>query len=200
MKKILAVILAVVLVLGLAACGKSSAKEGTPQAALEGFLDAVKDMDFVKMQDYLTSGLSEDDLGMDELPDGFLDMLKAWSKDLKYTIGDAKIDGDDATVHADITYTDASEIIANAMTAYITEAMKLAMSGNVDSITEEEMAQLLFDCIEEETNNTKENKTADVSLDFELENVDGEWKISDLPDEMLDVILSNMLSAMSDFL
>ena len=70
--------------------------------------------------------------------------------------------------------------------------MAEALSGN--EVSEEEMTSLLVDCIKEAQKSVK-TKTADISLDFELEKVDGNWKISNASEELANVMLSNMLES-----
>lgn len=46
-----------------------------------------------------------------------------------------------------------------------------------------------------EAQKSVKTKTADISLDFELEKVDGNWKISNASEELANVMLSNMLES-----
>ena len=189
MKKKLTVILALVLVLSLAACGGS---KNSPEGVVSGFCDSLKTLDAQKMQAYLKDPAEESELGLDEVPKEFMDILKTWAKDLKYKVGKAETNGDNAKVKVDFTYTDASEIFKTALTNYISKAMAEALSGN--EVSEEKMTSLLVDCIKEAQKSVK-TKTADISLDFELEKVDGNWKISNASEELANVMLSNMLES-----
>lgn len=192
MKRLLAVILALALGLSLAACGNSASKN-TPEGVITGFCDCLKTLDLKKMQDYLKDPASESELGMDEVPSGFMDILKGWAKDLKYKVGKAETDGDKSKVTVDFTYTDATDIFKAALSGYISKAMAEALAGR--ELSEEKMTSLLLDCIKEAQKNT-EAKTADVSMDFRLEKVDGNWKISDISKDLGNMILSNMLEAL----
>lgn len=191
MKKTLAIILALVLALSLAACGGGASKN-TPEGVITGFCDCLKTLDLQKMQTYLKDAAEESELGLDEVPDGFMDLLKGWAKDIKYKVGKAETDGDSSKVTVDFTYTDASEVFKAAMTDYISKALAEALGGN--EMTEEKMTTLLMDCIKEAQKTTK-TKTADLSLDFGLEKIDGNWKISDVSEDLGNMILSNMLEA-----
>lgn len=188
MKKVLAVVLALALVFSMCACGKSSGPEG----AVQGFCDAMKTLDFNKMKDYVAGGLDSEDLDMSEVPDSFMSILKTWAKDLKYKINKAETSGNESKVKVDFTYTDAAPVVTAAMADYITKALAQAMSGNT---SEEAMANLLIECIEAAQKTTK-TQTKDISLDFDLEQVDGKWLIKDAPADLAKVMLSNFLESL----
>ncbi len=190
MKKLLAVILALTLALSFAACG--GAGKNTPEGVISGFCECLKTLDVKKMQTYLKDPAEESELGLNEVPKEFMDILKTWAKDLKYKVGKAETNGDNAKVKVDFTYTDATDIFKAALSSYISKAMAEALSGN--EVSEERMTELLIECIKEAQKTTKA-KTADLSMDFTLEKVDGNWKISSFADELADMILSNMLEA-----
>lgn len=190
MKKLLAVILALTLALSFAACG--GAGKNTPEGVISGFCECLKTLDVKKMQTYLKDPAEESELGMDEVPEEFMDILKGWAKDIKYRIGKTETNGDSSKVTVNFTYTDATDIFKAALSSYISKAMAEALSGN--EVSEERMTELLIECIKEAQKTTKA-KTADLSMDFTLEKVDGNWKISSFADELADMILSNMLEA-----
>ncbi len=192
MKKVLAVVLALALVFSMCACGKSSGPEGTVQ----GFCDAMKTLDFNKMNGYLKTSLSDDDLDMSEVPEGFLSILKTWAKDIKYKVNKAETNGSESKVKVDFTYTDAGPVIKAALGDYITKAIGQAMSGNM---SEDAMVKLLVECIEAAQKTTK-TESKDISLDFYLEQVDGKWAIVDAPADLAKVLLSNFMDSIAGLL
>lgn len=190
MKKVFAVVLALALVFSMCACGKSSG----PETAVQGFCDAMKSFDFNKMKDYVVGGIDAEELDMSGVPDGFISILKTWSKDLKYKVNKAETNGNESKVKVDFTYTDCAPVIKAALTDYITKALGMAMSGET---SEEAMTKLLVECIEAAQKTTKA-ETKDASLEFDLEQVDGKWLISDVPEDLAKVMFSNFLESLED--
>ena len=191
MKRIACIILALVLVLGLAACGGS--KKGSPEAAVDTLMAGIKEFDIKKIQSVLKEQVDEDDLGLDsEAVSPLLDLLKQWSSKTTYKLGKAEVNGEKAKVPVDVTFTDAADLIKAAFTEYFTAAMTKALSG--EEVSEEDMTKLLVDTINEKSKTEKPGTTS-TSLTLELEKIDGEWKFTDLPDDMMNIMFSNMMSA-----
>lgn len=188
MKKFLAVALALMLVFSMCACGKSSG----PEAAVQGFCDAMKTMDFNKMKDYVVGGFDAEDMDMSEVPDGFLSILKTWAKDIKYKVNKTETNGNESKVNVDFTYTDAAPVIKAALADYLSKAIGMAISGET---SEEAMTKLLIECIEAAQKTTK-TESKDINLDFGLEQVDGKWLIKDAPEDLAKVMLSNFLESL----
>ena len=192
MKKILSIILALVLVLGLAACGGS--KKGTPEATIDTLMEGLKTMDFEKIKGTMKDATDEDmDLAEDESIQAMYDILKGWASKLTYKLGKSEVNGDKATVAADVTYTDAADLISEAFTEYISTAMSKAFSG--EEVSEEEMQKLLMDTINEKAKSVG-TKTAEASLTFNLEKVGDDWKIVDPPEDIANIMLSNMINGL----
>ena len=190
MKKVLSVIMVLVLVLGLAACGGS--KKGTPEAAVDTLMAGIKAFDVKKIQSVMSGEISEDDLGITEDTEVFFNQIKQWASNITYKLGKSEVDGDKATVSVDITYTDASDLMKEAFSEYFTQAMTKAFSN--ENVADEEMSKLFMDIISEKSKTIKTG-TDSVSLDLKLVKENGEWKITDMPEEMGDVILSNITKA-----
>ena len=188
MKKVLAVVLALVLVLSLGACGKSNGPEGT----VEGFCAAMKSFDLNKLAEYTKGGIADLDLDMSEIPDAFVSLLKTWAKDLKYKVGKAEVNGNDATVSVDFTYTDAAPIFSAALKDYLTKAISQAISGDM---SEEAMTKLFIECIESARKSTKA-ESKQLTVPFYLEQVDGKWLVKDTAEDLAKILLSNLMDGL----
>ena len=194
MKRVICTVVALVMVLALAACGGGG---NGPDATVKKFSEAMKTFDINKMKECLADASGMDDLDMDleGSEKALLDLMKEWSSKLKYKIGEVKTDGDKATVKADYTYTDASEVITAAFKEYISKAMAAAFSGQ--EVTEEAMTKLLFDCIEE-AKKTAQTKEANQSVTFQMIK-DGEtWKIKEFDPALANVLSCNMMGVIEN--
>ena len=197
MRKILAVLLAIVLVFSLAACGKGGSNRGGkvpgPEDTVSAFCDAVKAFDINAVKSYLKNGSAADDVDLSTMPQEFLDLMKGWAKEIKYKVGAPETGGTDSKVHVDFTYVDASPVLKEAMTSYITKALSMALSGET---SEEAMTKLLLQCLKD-AQKTAKTGTKDAGVDFYLEQVDGKWLIKDAPQDLLGIMLSNMSEGLS---
>ena len=189
MKKVLAVVLALALELSMCACGKTNSPEGTVSA----FCDAMKSFDFNKLKDYTKGGIANTELDTSDVPEGLMTILKTWAKDLKYKVGKAEINGNDATVKVDFTYTDAGPILKAALADYLTKAISMALTGDT---SEEAMVKLLVECIESAQKNTKAD-SKQVTIPFYLEQVDGKWLVKDTASDLANVLFSNFMESFS---
>ena len=196
MKKILAILMAAVLVFGLVACGKGgSSKEPGPEDTVSAFCDALNDLDFSKMKACLKSGDLADDLNMDDVPEEFLDMIRTWAKEIRYKVGTPETKGSDSKVRVDFTYVDAASVIREALTQYVTRAIAAALGGDT---SEEAMTKILIDCLKEAQKSVKTG-TKEAGVDFYLEQADGKWLIKDAPEEIVRILLANMLESFESF-
>ena len=195
MKKILCVILALVLMLSLAACGGPA--KGSPEAAIATLMEGIKAYDPAKIQSVMKEKVDESDLSLEGIPESMLKTLKEWSSKLTYKTDKSTQDGNTCTVPVDVTYTDASDIMKTAMADYISKAMAATFSGG--EVKEEEMSKLLINCIEEAAKNGK-TTTANSKFDIKLEKVENEWKITEVPADMMNVMTSNLFKSVTDVL
>lgn len=113
-----------------------------------------------------------------------LEYFQGKAAEMSYTVGEAQVDKDHATVPVTFTYVDASEVLQETLVDYIGQGLSLAMSG----AGEEELQQLFTDIFTEKTA-AIETGTATAEVNFPCEKVDGAWKISSLPEEEQDALL-----------
>ncbi len=191
MKKILSMIIAAAMLLMLAACGGT----GTPRATVRTLCEGMKDFDYKKIAGIIEEGDESAfaEIEEDSLFSALSKYLKEWASAMKYKIGKAEVSGDTATVKVDFTYTDASDIMTLAVVNYVRQGLSLAVGG----ASEDEMTALLVSCFESAAQ-TVSPGTAEKSVTLTLVKKDASWKIKDAPDEIADILTSNMISAVQN--
>ena len=189
MKRILALLLTFALVFGLAACSSGPKPEDT----VKKFFEAMKAFDFETMQSCVDGEFdAEDMLGEEEDLTGLMDYLKENASQISYKIGSSSVNEDTATVDVSVEYTDASEVLGEAFSTYIA-AMFTALFGG--DMTEEELEQAFTDGLADAIANHETSRAAeDLTLDLKL--VGEEWKLTDVSEELANVLLSNFMGAM----
>ncbi len=191
MKKILSMIIAAAMLLMLAACGGT----GTPRATVRTLCEGMKDFDYKKIAGIIEEGDESAfaEIEEDSLFSALSKYLKEWASAMKYKIGKAEVSGDTATVKVDFTYTDASDVMTLAVVNYVRQGLSMAVSG----ASEDEMIALLVSCFESAAQ-TVSPGTAEKSVTLTLVKKDASWKIKDAPDEIADILTSNMISAVQN--
>ena len=149
----------------------------TPTSAVERVLSKYNTNDeeiLVELDDYVNeSNLTE------EQSKKYKDVYLKQFKDMKYEIKEEVIDGDVATVSAQITVYDYYNAEQEA-NEYLTENPDKFKTDDVydeSLFTDYKLEQL-----------DKVNKTVDYTIDFTLTKVDNEWVVNDLTTEQLEKI------------
>lgn len=83
-----------------------------------------------------------DDLGEEMGSGELVQYLKDSAGKMTYTVNEAQIEGDTATVNVNRTYTDITPVVTQAMADYIAKAFEMAMNEGVE--LDEAEAQKLF--------------------------------------------------------
>ena len=186
MKKLCALALALLLTMSLAACG-SGGNESKPETVVTEFCEAVKTLDGEKANACLATPLPEDFFSEDAtLPEDvpgaqeMADQFNAWAAQMTYTLGEATVDGETATVPVHITYVNAADVFTEALSEYFLQAFGLALTG----ADEEQLSQLMMDLLKEKME-TVSTSTGEADLTFTCQQTDGKWKIAALSDDQL---------------
>lgn len=167
MKKVLYVLLAIGLLTG---CSCTANMGNTPTKKVEDYLNKYQtnDNDVISdLEDVLTNDTS---LTADERAD-YSDFMKKHYQDMQYEIKDETIDGDVATVLAEVTVRSYTDVLNNANQYRI---------DNPDEFTDTNtFATYRLDKLKEVTD------TETYTITFHLTKEDEEWKIQNLTDEDL---------------
>ncbi len=149
----------------------------TPTSAVEKLLSKYNTNDeeiVVELDDYINSSELSD-----EQSKKYKDIYLKQFKDMKYEIKEEKIDGDNATVTAQITvydYYKAEKDANDYLTAHPDEFKKDDVYDK--SLFTDYKLKKLDDV----------NTTVDYTIDFNLSKVDGKWEVNDLSNEQLEKI------------
>lgn len=199
MKKFAAWLLTAGLLVSLAGCSLGE----KPDKVVTEFCEGMKAFDLEAMAACTTDGDSEVDsaLTMDDSDPAsavLLSYFQDQAANLTYTVEEAAVDGDEATVPVTFTYTDGTDLLGEALGEFISQAVVQAIGG----ADEEEIAALFPDIFNEKAA-AAEPATATVQVRFTCRKADGSWKIDDLADAdsqtaLMNVITCNMYSAIED--
>ncbi|MCI8361138.1 MAG: hypothetical protein HFE86_07365 [Clostridiales bacterium] len=113
---------------------------GTPAQSVEKTLEAVKTSDVKTFNQYV-SGDSSLFADSDTWGTGEWDLMHIMYQNLSYKVLETNVDGGTATVSAEITNTDFSKIIMNAMD----EIVSATMAGEMGEADETAIAQKMLD-------------------------------------------------------
>ena len=195
MKRITALICALLLVLSLGACGKAN----KPEKTAEAFFEALKKMDFDGMNACTMEEVNVEwdpadmDMFSDETVQQLLGVFQSFAAKIEYVLGEATVTGDTATVPATVTYADASSIVRDAMTDVMANMFMTLLGEESEADVYTQLIQAISDKAGEETVATK---TDELVLPFTK--TDDGWKLSALSDELMNVISANMGDAFAE--
>ena len=192
MKKVIAILCMLLMVFALAACGAPK-----PESTVEQFCEAMKKYDVAGMNVCLVQPcedigeISDDDA---EMPESIWNYVKESAADIHYTVNEAEVDGEKATVAVDFTYNDVSEAMTEALGQYVLAAFGAAFSGDA---SDDAMLKLLADAFDKAVESA-EARTATKTIEFECVLKDGEWLITEMPENVEYVLTSNVIKPLED--
>lgn len=167
MKKVLYCLMAMVLLTG---CSCSANMGNTPTKKVEEYLNKYQTNDDDVVSDLDNVLTNDTTLTSDERTD-YSDFMKKHYQDMQYEIKDEMIDGDTATVDAEITVRN----YANA----INEANQYRIDNSDEFNDENTFAKYRLDRLKEVTD------TETYTITFHLTKENEEWKIENLSDDDL---------------
>lgn len=192
MKKAVAILCVLTMVFTLAACGAPK-----PEPVVEKFCEAMKNYDTAGMNACLARSyedigeISEDD---EDMPESIWSYIKESAGNIKYTVKEAEVDGEKATVAVDFTYTDVSEAMAEALGQYILAAFGAAFS---DDVSDEALMKVFGDAFDSAVESIG-TKTASKTIVFDCALKDGQWLITDMPKDIEYVLTSNAITPLEE--
>ena len=161
------------LLLMLTACGIGNTPTSSVERLLAKYNNADEDI-VVELDDYINSANLTD-----EQNEKYKNVYLKQFKDMKYEIKEEKVDGDNATVTAQITVYDYYKV-ENDANNYLTENKNEFMKDN--EYDEGLFTDYKLKKLEGVTD------TVDYTIDFTLTKVDNDWVVNDLTNEQLEKI------------
>ena len=176
MRKILLLLTSIMMTLGIVACGGGNGEKNTntPEAAVIGFLDAVKQGDQAKVNEYVEKddNMYSEDIAEDN------EQIKMMLENVTYNVKSVNADTEGISiVTVDITNVDMSAVFQT----YMQNAMEAATDN--PKMTEEEAIAILQHSITENKENTI-TKTVDLEA---TQSEEGKWKIK-TTDELASIL------------
>ncbi len=175
MKKFLLIMLSSLFIL----TGCDSNMDNTPTKRVEAFLGNYQSLDSSVMEDLDTVLTSDTSLDAEDR-EGYKEFMKKHYQDLKYEIKDEKIDGDKATVDAEITVRSYASAVADA------ENYKSENEADFKGEDGQTDTALFSKYRLEELEKVKDTETYTITFNLTKEN--DEWKLEELSDEDLNKI------------
>lgn len=176
MKKIIPLFLALLVLTG---CDFAKNINNTPNRKVEDFLNKYQRLDSEVLKD-LDDVIEKENVLNQEQSESYRKLMKKHYQDLIYEIKDSKEDGDNAIVTVEIEVTDYSKTIKEANQYLQNNPNKFKdEEGNFD---EDIFNQYKIDEMKKVTDRVK------YTIEFQLKNIDEEWKVQALSDTELDKI------------
>lgn len=201
MKKRLSIILTILSILVLAS-GCSAGEK--PDKVVSEFIEAMKEFDFELMSTKINPEARgemdeiEDIYGEDgSLENYFIEYVEGNAKKITYTINESEVDENKAKVNVSFEYVDGAPLFKATFAEYMKEIFALAFSNMDEEITDEQYSEIFIKSMEEQSELIEETFT-EKTLDVECMKIEDEWYINEPSDEILDVLMSNMMSTMDE--
>ncbi len=169
MKKILMILTVFVSVILLSGC----TMDNTPTKKVENFLNNYRNLDN-SVTSQMDKMINTDNLMSADQKTAYGDVLKRQYQDLTYTIKDERIDGDNATVTAEIEVYDFYKV-TNDATTYYNEHPK-EFSDEKGNLLESKFIDYRIANMKKATDRVK------YTIDFTLTKKDDTWMIDDIDD------------------
>ena len=201
LRKRLGIVTILVAILVLAV-GCSGSKPGD---AVAEFSDGMKEFDFEKMNENINPEDREDLDGMvslegeveDEMEEVFLEYIKSNASEISYKINSSEVEDDKAVVDVEYTYVDGAPLFRATFEEYMKEVFGLAFTNLGEELTDEEYAEIFKTAMEEQMEIIEE-PTVQKNLYVDCIKIDGQWYIDDPSEELLDVLMSNMITTIEE--
>ncbi len=196
MKKIISFILVMFMLVVFVGCGTV-----TPEDTVSKFFKSVKVFNIEGIEETLVEGKTEEIVNTElfkELDENsvFLNLILDNMEKLSYNITDSEVDGNMAVVSVSTKYVDSGPLLKATFSEYILKAFGSAFSG--EEMSDEDMEKMLEDIMLEKKKEIPET-FKEVDLKIDLVKKDDEWLITEINDELLDVLMSGMYSTFNDF-
>ena len=171
----------------------SGCSGGTPAQAVEKTLEAIKTSDVKTFNQYV-SGDSSLFADSESWGTGEWDLMHVMYQNLSYKVQETKVEGGTATVSCEITNTDFSKIIMNAMG----EIVSATLAGEMDDADEAAVAQKMLDSMKQAAD-SGEVETVTETVDITLVKDGSNWKVK-IDDALLNALGGGNLDDVTDIM
>jgi hypothetical protein len=173
--------------------GCSGAK---PESTVEAFFTAGQQLDAEAMAATILSTNEEEvteteELLLDDSNEYLVEYFKTNAEKMTYEVTGSEVDGDKAVVTINAKYIDGAPLIKATISSAFMKMLPLAFSGT--EMTEEETNQMFADTMKEQAEIVSET-FKEATLKIDLVKQDNEWYITEITDEMMDVVMSGFMS------
>lgn len=173
--------------------GCSGAK---PESTVEAFFTAGQQLDAEAMAATILSTNEEEvteteGLLLDDSNEYLVEYFKTNAEKMTYEVTGSEVDGDKAVVTINAKYVDGAPLIKATISSAFMKMLPLAFSGT--EMTEEETNQMFADTMKEQAEIVSET-FKESTLKIDLVKQDNEWYITEITDEMMDVVMSGFMS------
>jgi len=185
------------MIISLTACGSSTP---SPKNTVEQYLSAAKKLDGETMSELVIPSNTEDAEIMENLTledeDSYSKFFGKFFKEnankMTYNILESTENGDEANVSVETKYIDGGPLISATMGEAVTRMLGIALQGKEPS--EEEIDEMFSDILkEQEAKNEPTFKTQTMNIHLKKQNE--KWYITEVHDELKDVITLGFYSA-----
>lgn len=202
MKRIISFFAATLLLISLTGCGATK-----PEGTVEKFFAAAQKFDTAAMASTILPDNTQDiedvkEFSQEQVPENqkvlyeYIEgYLKSNAAKMTYKVKGSEINGDSAVVTVDCKYVDGGPLFRAAIGSIMQKAITIALSGG--EVTEAQSYQMLVDAMKEQSKVMSETYK-ETTVKINCIKKDNAWYISDVTDEMQDIITCGFISAAKD--
>ena len=177
--------------------GCSGAK---PESTVEAFFTAGQQLDTEAMAATILSSNQEEvteteELMTDDSNDYLVEYFKANAEKITYEVTGSEVDGNKAVVTMNAKYVDGAPLMTATVSSVFSKILPLGFSGS--ELSEEEMDQIYEDTMKEQAEIVPETFT-EATLKIDLVKENNQWYITEITDEMVDVVMSGFMLLSSE--
>lgn len=197
MKKIILLLTTFLLAISLTAC--SSAK---PEDTINSFFSSAKKFDFEGMNKVMENNdekykdIVKELETEDPSTQYVLDYLKNNASKITYTIKDSEIKDNNAKIQVECKFVDSTPLLKEIVAEAFTKMLGMSFSGQ--DLTDEKTTEMLVSIMKEKQKSVEETFVTK-TVEFECTKKDNKWIISSANDALADVLLSNLVTAGTEF-
>jgi hypothetical protein len=196
-KTIMAVVMAVVMMLGVSSCSLGKSDKEQAQESVEMMLSMLKQYKLDNLEDYVARW-SDDDIDISSgtgIQKSVADkMLKAVFKNLKYKVTDVtQEDSDTIYVTAEVRNVDMGPVLKNWM-AYI-QSLRLEHNDYNQTRLLKESAGRFVELVDEAAD---DDSYVESSVRFKVVKSRWKWKVSKISSDDLDALMGGFTSSLSE--